>query len=167
VWQCRTAGATVPHPAATDGCGWDSLPMDLFFHWIQSSHTLLNLNILAIPSIARPIYFSFELCALRLCGDLGRYLRPGFAKREGDHETAEMISAIVSHYLRSIVHCISQLHDLNPFSDQNHFLRCCSSPHLCSFLYGSLFLHRWNPKTEERGRWLRRINLAVVEGDQL
>jgi hypothetical protein len=111
----------VPHPAATDGCGWDSLPMDLFFHWIQSSHTLLNLNILAIPSIARPIYFSFELCALRLCGDLGRYLRPGFAKREGDHETAEMISAIVPHYLRSIVHCISQLHDLNPFSYQNHF----------------------------------------------
>jgi hypothetical protein len=82
----------------------------------------LNPNIFAIPSIARPICFSCELCALRLCGDLGRWLRPGFAKREeGDHEIAGMMSAAVPLSGCGIVHCISQLHDLNPFSYQNHF----------------------------------------------
>jgi hypothetical protein len=82
----------------------------------------LSLNTTIIPSITRPICFSYELCALRLCGDLGRCLRPRFAKtEEGGHEIAEMMGAAVPHCLSSTVLCISQLHDLNLFSCQNHF----------------------------------------------
>jgi hypothetical protein len=107
----------------------------IYFSIGYNHHILfLSLNNIAIPSIARPICVSCELCALRLCGDLGICLRPGLAKREGGHEIAEMMGVAMPHCLSSTVHYISQLHDLNPFSYQNHFVGVVLVS-ICTVLY--------------------------------
>jgi hypothetical protein len=91
----------------------------------------------------------------------------GLAKKEErDHESVETLSAAVPHYLCSTGHFDSQVYDLDPFAYQDHssgVLLC----HICTVSYMiHYFMHRWTPETVERGRWRRRINLAMVVASQ-
>jgi hypothetical protein len=112
--------------------------------------------------------FSCELYALRLHCDEEKWLSNGFAKKEEiDHEPVETPSAAVPHCLCSTGHLDSQVHDLDPFSYQDHssgVLLC----HTCTVSYMvHCFMHRWTPEIVGKGRWRRRTCLVVdVVGQQ-
>jgi hypothetical protein len=90
------------------------------------------------------MHFSCELYALRLHYDEEEWLSDGLAKKEErEHEPVETLSAAVSHCLCSTSHLDSQVHDLDPFSYQDH----SSNVLLCRFCIVSYmvhyFMHRW------------------------
>jgi hypothetical protein len=83
--------------------------------------------------------FSYELCALRLCGDVEEWLINGFAKEEERcHELVETLSrqcrpqgAVVPHYLCSTSHLVPQVHDLDS--------QVLSMSQLYSFIFSSFY----------------------------